>query len=93
MTPTHYIGTLIGRNGVHLKKLCEEYNIDSVHLGEEIKHQRRHRVAHFIYTSPVKVTYKYKSVNEKGHLFESALIKRAALVKENREKHFEMVIV
>lgn len=94
VTPTRYIGTLIGRNGIHLKKLCEDYDIVNVHLGEENARQGRSRKlvqTSFIYTSPIKVMYQYHLTNERGHLFEIAFTKRASSVKVKQEKHYQMV--
>lgn len=88
VTPTQYIGTLIGSNGVHLKKLCETYGITKVHLGEQTttkdrKGRMQRPLTSFVYNSPVKVTYQ---VDEGGSQFETAMRERAALIKESREK-------
>ena len=95
-TPTQYIGTLIGKNGVHLKALCEKYNITSIHLGEERKKggtrtgRRRIRPV-FIYSNPVKVTYQFESGKERVSLFEAALHEKVQEIKKKREQHFQNV--
>lgn len=93
VTPTQYIGTLIGTNGVHLKELCKSYDILDIHLGEETNKAGHRRGLHtsFIYNSPVKVTYQFDPTSRKGPLFEDALQRRVAVVKEKRERHFRMV--
>ena len=93
---TQHIGTLIGKNGVHLKALCEKYNIISIHLGEEREKggtqtgRRRNRPV-FIYSNPVKVTYQFEPGKERVSLFEAALHEKAEEIKKKREQHFQNV--
>ena len=74
---TQCIGTLIGHNGTHLKKICETYEVTSIYLGgvqqQETCRKRRQIWNSFIYNTPVKVTYTITVTDEKWSLFETEM--------------------
>ena len=82
---TQYIGILIGHNGTHLKKICEAYEVTSIHLGEVQQQgtcrKRTHIRNSFIYDAPVKVTCTIPVTHEKWSLFETEMHKRVDSVK------------
>ncbi|XP_019851287.1 PREDICTED: uncharacterized protein LOC109581533 [Amphimedon queenslandica] len=88
VAPTQYIGTLIGTNGTHLKKLCETHGISSIHLGEHTKSRKRIQNS-FLYNTPVRVTYTVPLTHGKHGVFERALHERVSIIKKKRENHFE----
>ena len=90
VTPTQYIGTLIGKNGTHLKKLCEAHGISSIHLGERTTSRKRIQNS-LLYNTPVRVTYTVPVTHGKHDVFEKALHKRVTIIKKKRESHFEAV--
>lgn len=106
VSPVTYIGTLIGTNGRHLKALCSQYKIESIHLGEHPlkpkqigsapRRIRRPRntagmVSLFI-SSPVKVVILFNPANEDISMkFKDALKERVQKVCQERKKHFETV--
>ena len=93
VTPVTYIGTLIGSGGCHLKALCSEHGVHSVHVGDvalNIKGQLKRPKTH-IRSSPVKVLFTYEKGKENVLEFKRALTERAQLVCKKRQKHFETV--
>lgn len=90
VTPTQYIGTLIGTNGTHLKKLCETHGISSIHLGERTTSRKQIQNS-FLYNTPVRVTYTVPVTHGKHGVFEKALHERVGIIKKKRESHFEAV--
>ena len=81
--PAPYLGPLLGRQGVHLKNLCQKHGITNIYLGKKDDRGKRP----YIYMSPFPVSYEYVAGDDKVGGFRKALNNWASLVKEKRDKH------